>query len=113
MSVSKNNTNINNNCVKCRRMIVWNVNLIYNECNKSMNENCNRPNENRVNIEQEDKIIERNKNRKRKVNKPLPLMNKGQISQEKNDNIMRIFAINPNGLGLDSYEKIEQLKEAY
>ena len=30
MCVSKNNANINNNCVKCGKIIVWNVNLIYN-----------------------------------------------------------------------------------
>ena len=51
MSVRKNNANIDNNYVKCRKVIVWNVNLIYNKCNESMNENCNRPNKNRVNIE--------------------------------------------------------------
>ena len=57
-------------------------------------------------------MIERRKKRK-KINKLLPLMNNGWISQEKNNNIMRIFTINPNSFGLDLYEKIEQLKEAY
>ena len=51
MSISKNNVNINNNYVKCRKMIVQNINLICNKCNKSRNENYNRINDNIANIE--------------------------------------------------------------
>ena len=51
MSISKNNVNINNNYVKCGKIIVWNANLMCNECNESRNENCNRINDNIANIE--------------------------------------------------------------
>ena len=50
---------------------------------------------------------------KRTITRVDSLKSKGEINEEKNHKIMRIFAVNPNIFRPESFKKIKQMREAY
>ena len=84
-------------CKNCRSEIVWTKNRLCKICKTSLHQNRINPSNSQIN---------ENKRLRRRVKAP-PIQNRGWVYGEKNQEMIRILLLNPNGIGTDSYEKIK------
>ena len=99
MSSNNDNQSILIRCKNCTNEILWINNQLYEICNRQLIENNN------------DRNLEVNRIATRRRERALLIENRGWIYQEKHNQMMRVFYINPNRIGTESFEKVELLKK--
>ena len=102
-------------CKVCNECAMWNANKACDECEKDNssemvtnsnneeqegNESCEGKSENATNHE------ERNRNKVGRIKV------KGQVDEDKEDGVVRLFSANCNGLGPHAVSKIDQIMES-